>query len=50
MEEKDIAKVFSEKYNKKVQVIENMINICYKFDYKQDNINELFEEFFDNVI
>lgn len=49
MEEKDIAKVLSEKYNKKVQVIENMINICYKFDYKQDNINELFKEFFDNA-
>lgn len=50
MEEKDIAKVFSEKYNKKVQVIENMINLCYKFDYKQDDITGLFEEFFDNVI
>lgn len=50
MEEKDIAKVFSEKYNKKVQVIENMISLCYKFDYKQDDITGLFEEFFDNVI
>lgn len=50
MEEKDIAKVFSEKYNKKVQVIENMISLCYKFDYKQDDITGLFEKFFDNVI
>ena len=50
MEEKDIVKVLSEKYNKKVKVTENMISLCYKFDYKQDNINELFEEFFDNVI
>lgn len=50
MEEKDIAKVLSEKYNKKVQVIENMIKICYKFDYKQVDINVLFEEFFNNAI
>lgn len=49
MEEKDIAKVFSEKYNKKVQVIENMIKICYKFDYEKDDINELFKEFFANA-
>lgn len=50
MEEKDIVIILSEKYNKKVQVIENMIKICYKFDYKQVGINVLFEEFFDNVI
>ena len=50
MEEKDIAKVLSEKYNKKVQVIENMIKICYKFDYKQVDINVLLEEFFNNAI
>lgn len=50
MEEKDIAIILSEKYNKKVQVVENMISLCYKFDYKQDDINELLEEFFDNAI
>lgn len=50
MEEKDIAMVLSKKYNKKVQVIENMISLCYKFDYKQDDINVLFEEFFNNAI
>lgn len=50
MREKDVTMILSEKYNKKVEVIENTIKICYKFDYKQDNINELFEEFFDNVI
>ncbi len=50
MEEKDIAIILSEKYNKKVQVIENMIKICYKFDYRQDDIKGLFEDFFDNAI
>lgn len=49
MEEKDIAIILSEKYNKKVKVIENMISLCYKFDYRQDDINELLEEFFDNA-
>lgn len=50
MEEKDIAMILSEKYNKKVKVIENMISLCYEFDYKKDDINGLFEEFFDNAI
>lgn len=50
MEEKDIVIILNEKYNKKVQVIENMIKICYKFDYKQVDINVLFEEFFNNTI
>lgn len=50
MEEKDVAMILSEKYNKKVQLVENMIKICYKFNYKRDDINELFKEFFDNTI
>ena len=50
MEEKDIAMILSEKYNKKVKVIENMINLCYEFDYRQDDITGLFEEFFNNAI
>ena len=50
MEEKDVAMILSEKYNKKVQLVENMIKICYKFDYKRDDINELFEDFFSNTI
>ena len=50
MEEKDVAMILSEKYNKKVQLVENMIKICYKFNYKRDGINELFKEFFDNTI
>lgn len=50
MEEKDIAIILSEKYNKKVKVIESMISLCYKFDYRQDDINKLLEEFFDNAI
>lgn len=48
MEEKDIAKVFSEKYNKKVQVIENMISLCYKFDYESSEIRDIVEEFLRN--
>ena len=50
MEEKNVVMILSKRYNKKVQVVENMIKICYKFDYKRDDINELFEEFFDNTI
>ena len=50
MREKDVTMILSEKYNKKVEVIENMIKICYKFDYKQVDINVLFEEFFNNAI
>ena len=50
MEEKDVVMILSKRYNKKVQVVENMIKICYKFNYQRDDINELFEEFFDNTI
>lgn len=49
MREKDVTMILSEKYNKKVEVIENMIKICYKFDYEKDDINELFKEFFANA-
>lgn len=48
MREKDVAMILSEKYNKKVEVIENMISLCYKFNYKKDDVDKLFEEFFDN--
>ena len=48
MEEKDIAKVLSEKYNKKVQVVENMISLCYKFNYESSEIRDLVEEFLRN--
>ena len=48
MEEKDIVIILSEKYNKKVQVIENMIKICYKFDYESSEIGDIVEDFFKN--
>lgn len=48
MEEKDIVIILSEKYNKKVQVIENMIKICYKFDYESSEIGDIVEDFLKN--
>ena len=48
MEEKDIAMVLSEKYNKKVQVVENMISLCYKFNYESSEIRDIVEEFLRN--
>lgn len=48
MEEKDVAMILSEKYNKKVQLVENMIKICYKFDYERSEIRDIVEEFLRN--
>lgn len=48
MEEKDVAMILSEKYNKKVQLVENMIKICYKFDCESSEIGDIVEEFLKN--
>lgn len=48
MEEKDVVIKLSEQYNKKRELIEKMVELCYKFDYESTEAEGIIQDFLDN--